>query len=254
MIRKPNAQLKTIVLEETNGGRDIVRYLKSVFMEVEEAPRLFGLIHDDYARTHKIAAARILARLGLEEGKRYLRRNYVQTPFKRVHPEDEDGLKKDMAASAADLYRLVKRETNDGRDIMIYFVGIMKGYHKGYKPHLRLAAAKELVRQIEFQYDEQPASAPSEPVPAVPHTATGNEAPVAAPAHDEPEIPMHPELVNTAAVSPVNPVYTESPVAPDSENPTTADAGPANPTSPDSGNTLDNRPNPSLTSTANTPT
>ena len=92
------------------------RYLKSVFMQVEDAPRLFGLIPDDYARTHKIAAARILARLGLEEGKRYLRRNYVQTPFKRVHPEDEDGPRKDMAAATSDLYRLVRKETNDGRE------------------------------------------------------------------------------------------------------------------------------------------
>ncbi len=161
--RKPNAQLKTIVLEETDNGRDVVRYLKSVFMEVEDAPRLFGLASGDYARTHKIAAARILARLGLEEGKRYLRRTYVQTPFKRVHPEDEDGPKRDMATATADLYRLVRKETNDGRDIMIYFVGIMKGYHNGYKPHLRMAAARELVRQIEFDYDEQPAPAFPEP-------------------------------------------------------------------------------------------
>ena len=146
--RKPNPQLKQIVLQETNDGRDVVRYLKSTFMEIEDAPSLFGLSPKDYARTHKIAAARILARLGLEEGKRYLRRNYVQTPFRRVHPEDEDGPKRDMAASTADLYRLVRKETNDGRDIIIRFVEIMKGYHPEYKPHLRMAAAKELILSL----------------------------------------------------------------------------------------------------------
>ncbi|MCY4653557.1 MAG: hypothetical protein OXC95_10385, partial [Dehalococcoidia bacterium] len=160
ITRKPNRQLRNIVLEETNDGRDVVRYLKSTFMEVEDAPRLFGLIPDDYAGTHKISAARILARIGLEEGKRYLRRNYVQTPFERVHPEDEDMPKRDMAASTSDLYRLVRKETNDGRDIIIRFVGIMKGYHPEYKPHLRLAAAKELVRQIEFEYDDEPFETP----------------------------------------------------------------------------------------------
>ena len=89
--------------------------------------------------------------------RRYLRRNYVQTPFKRVHPEDEDLPKRDMAASTSELYRLVKKETNDGRDIIIRFVGIMKGYYPEYKPHLRMAAAKELIRQIEFDYDDEPA-------------------------------------------------------------------------------------------------
>jgi hypothetical protein len=153
---KPNPQLKQIVLEETNEGRDVVRFLKSTFMKVEDGVSLFGLRHKDYARSHKIAAARILARIGLEEGKRYLRRTYVQTPFRRVHPEDEDGPKRDMAASTSELYRLVKKETNDGRDIIIRFVGIMKGYHPEYKPHLRMAAAKELIRQIEFDYEDEP--------------------------------------------------------------------------------------------------
>ena len=159
---KPNPQLKQIVLEETNDGRDVVRYLKSVFMEVEDAPRLFGLSPKEYARTHKIAAARILARIGLEEGKRYLRRTYVQTPFRRIHPEEEDLPKRDMAASTADLYRLVKKETNDGRDIIIRFVGIMKGFHPEYKPHLRMAAARELIRQIEFDYGDEPSPSGSD--------------------------------------------------------------------------------------------
>ena len=170
ITRRPNPQLKQIVLEETNDGRDVVRFLKSTFMNIEDAPQLFGFSPKDYTRTHKIAAARILARLGLEDGKRYLRRNYVQTPFKRVHPEDEDLPKRDMAASTSELYRLVKKETNDGRDIIIRFVGIMKGYYPEYKPHLRMAAAKELIRQIEFDDDEpartEPASASaSEPTP-----------------------------------------------------------------------------------------
>ena len=201
--RKPNTQLRNIVLEETNDGRDVVRYLKSVFMQVEDAPRLFGLIPDDYARTHKIAAARILARLGLEEGKRYLRRNYVQTPFKRVHPEDEDGPRKDMAAATSDLYRLVRKETNDGREIILYFVGIMKGYRDGYKPHLRLAAAKELIRHIEFDYDE-----PASPTPTAPTQTT-------APAPPEPTETA--AETQPAATSPAHPVYPINPENPDSD-------------------------------------
>ena len=195
---RPNPQLKQIVLEETNDGRDVVRYLKSVFMEVEDAPRLFGLSPKEYARTHKIAAARILARIGLEEGKRYLRRNYVQTPFKRVHPEDEDLPRREMAASTSELYRLVRKETNDGRDIIIRFVGIMKGYHPEYKPHLRMAAAKELIRQIEFDYEDEPTR--SEPV----STPTDEPTPPA-PAHTESASPSQPvgaSLVDAHAATP----------------------------------------------------
>ena len=174
ITRKPNPQLRKIVLEETNDGRDVIRYLKSVITTIEGAPELYGLRHKDYARSHKIAAARILARLGLEEGRRYLDRTYVQTPFRRVHPEDEnDPPKRDMAASTSELYRLARQKTRDGADIIIHFVEVMKGYHPEYKPHLRMAAAKELIRQIEFDYEDD------EPTPPAPtHTES---APVSEP-------------------------------------------------------------------------
>ena len=148
---------------------------------------------------HKIAAARILARLGLEEGKRYLRRNYVRTPFRRVHPEDENGPKREMAASTAELYRLVKKETNGGADIIIRFVGIMKGYYPEYKPHLRMAAAKELIRQIEFDYDE-PTSPMPEPTASVSESFNPSKS-------SEPNSDSQPN----------NPVYPTHPVNPDSD-------------------------------------
>ena len=233
MTRRPNKQLRNIVLEETNDGRDVVRYLKSVFMEIEDAPRLFGLIHDDYARVHRIAAARILARLGLEEGKRYLRRNYVQTPFKRVHPEDEDLPRREMAASTSELYRLVKKETNDGRDIIIRFVGIMKGHYPGYKPHLRLAAAKELVRQIEFDYDDELPPSGSVAAAAEPDREFAGSA--AIPVNSE--LPVNPDSDDTSESLPDQPlpVHPENPTSDDfTGDETPAQAHPAYPAEPDS--------------------
>ena len=227
ITRRPNPQLKQIVLEETNDGRDVVRFLKSTFMNIEDAPQLFGLRHKDYARTHKIAAARILARLGLEDGKRYLRRNYVQTPFKRVHPEDEDLPKRDMAASTSELYRLVKKETNDGREIIIRFVGIMKGYYPEYKPHLRMAAAKELIRQIEFDYDNEPAR--TEPVGA---SLVGAHNPQSS-TSDEPDpnlIPNseltidNPDDSPTAQTHPENPAHLVNPDSDKTPNPVNPDS------------------------------
>ena len=81
-----------------------------------------------------------------------------------------------MAASTAQLYRLVKKETNDGRDIITRFVGIMKGYHPEYKPHLRMAAAKELIRQIEFDYEEEPGETATASVASTDQTHPDNPA------------------------------------------------------------------------------
>ncbi len=218
---KPNPQLKQIVLEETNDGRDVVRFLKSTFMQVEDGVSLFGLRHKDYARTHKIAAARILARIGLEEGKRYLRRTYVRTPFKRVHPEDEnDPPRREIAASTEQLYRLVRAKTRDGADIMVHFVEIMKGYHPEYKPHLRMAAAKELVRQIEFDYEDEP----TPPSPTHTESAPSSE-------------PVGASLVGAHAVSESNqrhphPVHPTHPVNPDSDSTPTNHPHPENPVRP----------------------
>ena len=235
MTRKPNRQLRNIVLEETNDGRDVVRYLKSVFMEFEDAPSLFGLSHKEYTRTHKIAAARILSRLGLEEGKRYLKRTYVQTPFKRVHPEDEDLPKREMAASTSELYRLVKKETNDGRDIIIRFVGIMKGHYPGYKPHLRLAAAKELVHQIEFDYDDELPPSGSVAAAAEPDREVAGSAAIPASS----EQPANPDTDNTAESLPGQafPVHPENPASDDcAGDEAPAQAHPVYPADPDSNN------------------
>ena len=217
---RPNPQLKQIVLEETNEGRDVVRYLKSIIVDIEGAPQLYGLRAKDYARSHKIAAARILARIGLEEGKRYLRRTYVRTPFRRIHPEEEDGPKRDMAASTAELYRLVKKETNDGRDIIIRFVGIMKGYHPEYKPHLRMAAAKELIRQIEFDYEDEPTETTGTSTVSTDQTRPESVSNPAIPASDD------------APTNQSNPENLVHPVNPDSDK----KPNPENPINPDSGN------------------
>ncbi len=102
-------------------------------------------------------------------------------PSREVHPEEEDLPKREMAASTSDLYRLVRKETSDGRDIIIRFVGIMKGHYPEYKPHLRMAAAKELIRQIEFDYDDEPtrtepaSSSTNEPTPTEPASESASD-------------------------------------------------------------------------------
>ena len=221
LTRKPNLQLRKIVLEETNDGRDIIRFLKNVILHIEDGPQTFGIRPQDFARNHKIDAARILARLGLEEGKRYLRRTYVPTPFRRIHPEEEDGPKRDTTKATADLYRLVRKKTNDGADIMLNFIQIMKGYHPEFKPHLRMAAAKELVRQIEFDYEEEPAPEPTrtQPEPATPSESNSNPEPTnpVNPASDK-ITANHQNHTNHSSDNQPNPEHPINPVNPASNH------------------------------------
>ena len=249
-----------------------MRFLKNVIVHIEDGPQTFGIRPQDFARTHKISSARILARLGFEEGKRYLRRTYVQTPFKRIHPESEDIPRNDTTAN---LYRLVRKETKDGAETMLYFVRIMKGLHPEYKPHLRMAAAKELVRQIEFDYEDSSADTPTptpEPTPAADatrpepteettaastesteETFDADAAPSTDAAPDEtaaptpttaPALPEPTSETQPTSASPANPVNPSNPINPDSETATspksnsnpqpTNPVNPSNPINPDS--------------------
>ena len=268
ITRKPNLQLRKIVLEETNDGRDIVRFLKNVIVHIQDGPKTFGIRPQDFARTHKIDAARILARLGLEEGKRHLRRTYVPTPFRRIHPEEEDGPKRDTTRATSDLYRLVRKKTNDGADIMLNFIEIMKGYHPEFKPHLRMAAAKELVRQIEFDYEdeEQPTPPTSEPPDASEPEPTGSE-PVGASlvaAHDHedesstapaPEptqarpvstdaAPIRAESTQEPAKREIREESTPEPATPSESTSNPQPTNPINPTNPASDQITAHHPNP----------
>ena len=264
--RKPNLHLRKIVLEETNDGRDVVRFLKNVILHIENGPQTFGIRPQDFARNHKIASARILAKLGFEEGEYYLGRTYVQTPFRRIHSEEDDIPKPETTRATRDLYRLVRKKTNDGADIMIHFIEIMKGYHPEFKPHLRMAAAKELVRQIEFDYEEEPTSpTPTRSEPAAepvgasrvgahnpqPEPATSSESN----SNPEPSNPVHPinptnpASDNTNSDSqPTNPVNPKNPANPDSDKePNANQPNPVNPINPASDNTdtdLPDQPNP----------
>ena len=68
------------------------------------------------------------------------------------------------------------------------YVEIMKGCHPEYKPHLRMAAAKELIRQIEFDYEDEPSEAATATVASTPEPATSSESN----SDSQPTNPVHP--------------------------------------------------------------
>ena len=49
-------------------------------------------------------------------------------------------------AAAQQLADIIRQETNDGRDIVRFFIDVMEGARTGFKEHFRFAAAEKLIR------------------------------------------------------------------------------------------------------------
>lgn len=140
-MQRRNQELRHFTLQITNNGRDIVSFLKNDVLNAVD-PRVLV--------NHKIAAARILARIGLEDGREYIKDAKVPD---LPNPKKRDPLFKiwrSINGSRAEIYRAARRETRDGVRIMIFFNEVMHGKKPDFKPHHRLAAAKELLRHVEY--------------------------------------------------------------------------------------------------------
>ena len=123
--------LAEIVLEETDNGREIIRFFLDVMRNRVEDAKL----------CHRIQAARELAKLGSKEAEEFLKA-VTQSGNGRA-PARASG----KSPRNDELADIIKQETSDGRDIVRFLVDVMHGNLNGFKPHHRLAAAKELLRR-----------------------------------------------------------------------------------------------------------
>ncbi|MYC31288.1 MAG: hypothetical protein F4X65_14560 [Chloroflexi bacterium] len=124
--------LADIVREETDNGRLIVRFL-------------VNLMQGDLASArpcHRLDAARQLFNLGFAPAQSFIAANPRSTPRSATaRPEPVEGrLHQNLAA-------LVCEETDNGRVAVRFLVDVMQGNLPDFKPHHRLAAAKELLRR-----------------------------------------------------------------------------------------------------------
>ena len=131
---------KDIILEETDGGRTIARFLNNA-MEGE---------FSNFEPQHRLKAAEILVDCGSEEAAEYIR-NYTAPRRRRStsaagspvqgQPEGRDPiidpLKDEMA-------RFTREETNNGHTIVRTLIHTMESREDPYKPHHNLEAAKQL--------------------------------------------------------------------------------------------------------------
>ena len=134
--------LRQIVLEETDNGRSIIKFLNSA-MNGE---------FEDFQPCHKLDAARILQRLGLDEAQAF-----IDTATARRRQSRSSQQAEQREAQSADrrirseLAQMVREETDNGRAIVTFLVQAMKGELEDFKPCHRMSASRELIHRG-FEY------------------------------------------------------------------------------------------------------
>ena len=123
--------LADIIRQETNDGRLVVRFLIDIMQ---------GKI-DDSKPCHRLDAARQLLNLGFD-GARGVIQPASQSAGLRAPSSTPGNSRFDQGIAD-----IIKLETSDGRDAVRFLVDVMQGNLGDFKPHHRIAAAKELLRR-----------------------------------------------------------------------------------------------------------
>ena len=135
---------KDIILEETDGGRDIARFLKGA-MEGE---------FSNFEPQHRLKAAEILVDCGSEEAAEFVRANKTpkrrrSTTVQRDPAQSESEGERDPITDPFkdEIARAIREETENGLSIVRNLIQIMETHEDPYKPHHNLAAAKQLIER-----------------------------------------------------------------------------------------------------------
>ena len=183
----PQERLAKIVAEETDGGRRVVQF----FVNVAEGK----LDSEGFKPNHRMDSAKELVKVGLTEFEDYIsaRPSSPRQRSARSRPAPADTqLSPEIEEAREELARFARELTDDGRKVVTLYSEVMDGLRndEGFKPHHRMAAAKELLIR-----GFGPVSAWPEPVP---ETQTQSQH---APVVTEPQPQAHPTLALTPTVS-----------------------------------------------------
>ena len=135
---------KDIILEETDGGRTIARFLNRA-VEGE---------FSNFEPQHRLKAAEILVDCGSEEAAEFVRANktpkrrrsttVLRDPAQSESEGDRDPITDPFKDKIA---RAIREETENGLSIVRNLIQIMETHEHPYKPHHNLEAAKQLIER-----------------------------------------------------------------------------------------------------------
>ena len=125
--------LSQIIKLRTGNGRDIVDFLVDVMQDRFK----------DFRICHRLQAARLLATYGNEDAPNFIADNTSDTPTAR-----RNGSKATRQTKFdTELARVIREDTDDGRSIARFLVNVMEGELRTFRPHHRMAAARELLKR-----------------------------------------------------------------------------------------------------------
>ena len=144
---------REIIREETDGGRDIVRFLKGAINRE----------YSNYEPHHELEAAKTLVKYGSKEAELYVAANTapkrrrtsgssrsaprepVQSEARPEHSRRAEGDRDPIMDPLKDeMARFIREETDNGRTIVRTLIHTMEAREDPYKPHHNLEAAKQL--------------------------------------------------------------------------------------------------------------
>ena len=148
----PRERLAKIVAEETGGGRRIVRFL----VQVAE-----GDLHSEgFQPCHRMDSAKELVKIGLTEFEDYIQSNSTPPrPRAGRKSRPDANLSPEIAEAREQLAEYARELTQDGRTVIKMYAEVMDGLRndEGFKPHHRIAAARELIKRGFDETYTQPA-------------------------------------------------------------------------------------------------
>ena len=122
--------LSQIIKLRTNNGRTIVDFLLDVMQDR----------YKDFRICHRLQAARLLTTYGNEDAPSFIVDNSqdLQSDSDRRKPRRPTKFDTELA-------RVIREDTDDGRSIARFLVNVMEGELTSFRPHQRMAAARELL-------------------------------------------------------------------------------------------------------------
>ena len=137
----PQERLAQIVLEETDGGRKIVRFFRQV-VEGE-------LNHEGFQPNHRMDSAKQLVKIGLTQFQDYIDANASPPKRRKTRRQSSDlnEISPEILQAREELAQYARELTQDGRSVIKMYSEVMDGLRndEDFKPHHRIAAGKELL-------------------------------------------------------------------------------------------------------------
>ena len=124
--------LSQIIKLRTDSGGDIVDFLVDVMQDQ----------YEDFRICHRLQAARLLTTYGNEDAPNFIAETTPDSSPRRDRPNSKRQTKFDT-----ELARLIREDTGDGRSIARFLVNVMEGEIRSFRPHHRMAAARELLNR-----------------------------------------------------------------------------------------------------------